>query len=37
VGISVDTSDLEERGHKGDEQAEEGEEEEGSEYLSGYA
>ncbi len=39
VGISVDTSDLEGRGHKGDELAEEGEEgeEEGSEYLSGYA
>ncbi len=37
LGISVDTADLEERGHMGDEQAEEGEEEEGSEYLSGYA
>jgi len=39
LGISVDTADLEERGHIGAELAEEGEEgeEEGSEYLSGYA
>ena len=36
LGISVDTADLEGRGHKGDELAEEEEEEE-SEYLSGYA